>query len=400
MIIEKITTYSDLLKMQPVWDEILQKSCDNLALLTFDVIKTEWQHLGWEFDTHRQMTPFILILKEDNEILSIASFVKEKRKLYGFPVVCIRPLCNIHADRVDIIIVKNSAKIVDAIINYLTAEESPWDVLMMKNVSSESDFMGQILSLRKTIKMGILPGYSSPFVKVNASWQKYFEGRSRNVRSKLKNKLNRLTRDKCQVSAREYRTSDELEFALGKAFQIDMKSWKAEEGTAISSTEKSRRYWHSLTQELSIKDRVRIWILWINNDPVAFEYHIVYCDKVYSLKWSYDKDYQRYSPGLLLKYASMKAFWDRNVTEVDLLGNSDSFKVQWTDMIRYHYNIYIFNKAFYSKFLHHFIFGLRKLLLHFGLLNSNKNPKMPDSLGLHISDKDSNSHASTTPSAK
>jgi len=108
-----------------------------------------------------------------------------------------------------------------------------------------------------------------------------------------------------ELHAKEYKSPSDIEFALNIAFDIASKSWKAKVGTAISSTDKRKDYWQALLLRFSQRGRVRIWILWLNGKPIAFEHHIIYQNRVYSLKWGYDQEYQRISPGFLLKYKSM-----------------------------------------------------------------------------------------------
>lgn len=348
--------------MESYWDACLQKSPHHLVFLTFDFIKTEWEHVGWEHDEEKRQVPFVLVVKEDDEILALFPLVKEKTRFYGFPVTCVRPLSHIHVDRSDAIIVKNPQRAITAFYEYFCRQDMSWNILMFKNILAESDMMHYADSVPPTMKIEVMNGNDSPYIQKDISWSDYLKNRSKNYHKRLKNKFNRIKKDKGNVFTREYRTQDETSYALQKAFEIDLKSWKGENGTALSSTQKTKGYWEALTNYLAGKQRVRIWLLWTDDTPIAFEYHVVYNKTFYSLKWSFDKKYQQYSPGLLLKFFSMEAFWKEDVTEIDLLGNSDSFKEDWAENKRSHCNLYIFNSGFYSRAVYFTIFMFRRAM--------------------------------------
>ena len=364
--IERITKFSELKRLQPFWDDVLQKSEHNLVFLSFDFIEAEWENIGWELDEEKELSPFILVVKEQEEILGLLPFVKEWKRFYGLPVTMIRSLGHQYLDRSDMIISRKPREIMEKVFAYFEHEETSWNVLFFQNVAEGSFLITYAAAPHGSSHvMGCKPGYRSPCVKKRGTWTDYIRSRSKNYHKRLNNKTNGLIKHAGTIVAREYRAPEEVDLALSIAFDIDSKSWKAQEGTAISSTEKSRKYWQTLTKYLAERGRVRIWILWAGDRAIAFEYHVVYNKTVYSMKWSYDREYRRYSPGLLLKHRSMEAFWSEDIAEIHLLGTSDKFKEQWTDEKQIHYNLYLFNNTIYSRIVDFLVFRLRDLFLKF-----------------------------------
>ena len=362
MQVERISEYNSFLKMESYWDDLLHKSAYNLVFLTFDLIKTEWEHLGWEIAKEVILEPFILLVRENDEIVAIFPFVKGKMSFYGFPITYIRPLTNIYTDRFDVIFIKKPLEVFKRVIDYFKTEETGWNLLTFNNIE-ESSYLIKYASSTSDFKIGIMNGHRSPYVDTNIDWRDYIESRSKNCHKQLRNKLNRIERGGDKIIAREYHGPEEVKCALDIAFDIDMKSWKAKNGTGISSTSKTKNYWHTLTRHLSQKNRVGIWLLWLNDKAIAFDYHVIYDKKIYSLKCSYDEAYQRYSPGFLLTYEILKSIWSTGIREVDLLGSTDLAKEVWTAKKRQHYNIYIFNNNFYPNLIHYIVFRIRVLLL-------------------------------------
>lgn len=360
MTIEKITEINEFNKLEPVWDGILQKSQNNLLFLSFDFIKTEWENIGWELEEGKKLRPFVVVVKENDEILGLFPFVKERKQLYGMPVTMIRSLGHTYLDRSDVIITDKPRAAVEKMFQYFEESDTSWNLLLMQNIIRNSPFTSIAADLHKKnkFKLGVKHGYQSPYVEKNMPWPEYVKSRPRSVQKVIKNKTNRLERNVGKITTCVYNTPAEVESALQTAFDIDSRSWKSLEGTAISSTERSRQYWKSLTSYLTVKGQVKIWILWVDDKAIAFEYNVLHDKKVYSLKKSYDKEYQRYSPGLLLKYKVMESIWQEDVVEIDLLGISDISKEQWTNKKRKHNNVYIFNNTLYSRIGYLFIFRL------------------------------------------
>jgi hypothetical protein len=361
--IERITDFREFLKMENDWDALLKKSQHDLVFLSFPFIKTEWENAGWEFPEEKKLTPFILVAKENDKIIGLFPFIKEQKKVYGIPLTVIRMLGHSYLDRSDMIILDKPRTVVDEVLRYLIINEPSWNLLFMQNIPVTSSFVEHAAAFyrNKKFKLGIKPGYLSPYVEKNISWGDYVKSRSDNFHKRLKNKTNRLTKNIGEITARLYSSSSEIKTALQIAFEIDSKSWKGEEGTAISSTLRAKKYWRALSDYLAKRGLVKIWILWAGDKAIAFEYAVVHAKKVYSMKWSYDKDYHQYSPGLLLKYKAMEFYWHSDAIEVDLLGVSDSFKEQWTDKKNRHYNIYLFNDTSYSQIAYFIIFKIIKL---------------------------------------
>jgi CelD/BcsL family acetyltransferase involved in cellulose biosynthesis len=352
LTIERISNIDDMKRFKPVWDKLLKRTSHNLIFLSYDFIIAEWENIGWERSADPPPSPFILVVREADEIIGIFPLMKLHTKFYGLPITMVTSLGDQYLTQ-DMIISKNSDDILDKVLEYLRMAESSWNLLSFRNVAVDSLLVANVAkALRDTHPVGFKSGNQSPYLRKQGDWSAYIKARSKNYHKRLNNKTNGLTRNVGEIVAREYRSPEAAAQGLEVAFEIDAKSWKAQEGTAISSTERSKKYWKSLTSRLAAQDRVRIWILWTGSRAIAFEYHAIYNSIVYSMKWSYDKEYQQYSPGMILKHRSMESFWNEDIIGIDLLGSCDDFKEQWAKEKRLHTNIYIFNQTFYSKLLH------------------------------------------------
>jgi hypothetical protein len=348
--VDKITKLEDFLMLASDWEEAIEKSTETSVFLTFEFIRAEWENLGWESISDGDISPLILIVRNGEEIAGIFPFLKEKTVLFGLPVLRLRAFGNLYLDRTAMILVNNHQHVIEKALWFLMKEEGSWNIIYLQNVSPDTLLAAYIEKCSRSLKIKLetVPGYRSPYIARHSSWQEYFALRSSNFHKQIKNKTNSLNKKVGNFSVFEYRTPEDVDQAMSIVFKIDSNSWKGNAHTSLSATVRSMAYWKILTKYLADKGRVRIWILWVNADPVAFEYHVKFDNKIYSMKWSYDNRFQKYSPGLILKLKSTESFWNEGIDEIDLLGIEDHFKLTWSNSIRHHDNIYLFNNTAYS----------------------------------------------------
>lgn len=359
LTIEKITKFEDFLKLEDEWNTVLEQSDTNIVFLSFEFLRTEWECLGWENPLPENFNVFILIAKEDGKIKGILPLVKYKTTFSGFPIKKIRVLGKLSMRR-GIIITSQYEEVLIAILKYFINTEWDWNIIEFVQILKHSRYTELIEDISRENGLGtfLIDSQTSPYIEVNKGWEEYFRERSKNFHKSLNNKINKLSQ-RGHFECREYHTLEEIEEALPIIFEIDLKSWKGKEGTAISSSEASKRLFILLSKYFAKREGISIWILWLNDIPIAFEYHLIYNKIVYSLKWSYDEEYNMFSPGLVLKKASTEYFFKKGFKEIDLLGRADSFKLKWTDKTRQLCTIYISNRDFYSKLIYNYEFKFK-----------------------------------------
>jgi hypothetical protein len=94
---------------------------------------------------------------------------------------------------------------------------------------------------------------------------------------------------------------------------------------------------------------------------------LFYRDKLFSLKPGYDPEYASFSPSNLLYLLLLQDFFSsRHVSEYDLLGADEDWKLQWTSFSREHCWMFVLSRSPSSRLLH---------LLKFRVLPALRNQK-------------------------
>jgi hypothetical protein len=104
---------------------------------------------------------------------------------------------------------------------------------------------------------------------------------------------------------------------------VDDRSWKAAAGQSM----RQRGRQAALYSRLISQGTATVTFLRHRGTPVAFRIDAQAGARLACLKWSYDQEYARYSPGAYLLTAGLLAEWSgRGVTTIDLFGGPDHLK--------------------------------------------------------------------------
>ncbi|GAA2640938.1 hypothetical protein GCM10009863_67710 [Streptomyces axinellae] len=110
--------------------------------------------------------------------------------------------------------------------------------------------------------------------------------------------------------------------AAEDVLRVDDRSWKATCGQNMRTRGQDRLY-----RRLVTVGTLTAAFLRDGDRPVAFRLDARVKDLLSCLKWSYDEDYRRYSPGLYLLTEGLRREWSgRGVRVVDLHGGPDTLK--------------------------------------------------------------------------
>jgi len=185
----------------------------------------------------------------------------------------------------------------------------------------------------------------TPFILIDSSWEDYYAARSVKFRKVMRNKINRVKRQG-SFNIEKISEKKELEKVLPVLFKISAKSWKSKENLPLSYKEKETAFYKNFTEVGGENGWIDVWLLKINGKPAAFEYHLRYEKKIYSIRADYDEEYRDLSPGSFLEYNIMKSLFENSqIKEFDFCGESYQYTLNWTNTIKSHTTFVIFNNS-------------------------------------------------------
>ncbi|HNP59526.1 MAG TPA: GNAT family N-acetyltransferase [Nitrospirales bacterium] len=248
----------------------------------------------------------------------------------------------------------DQSRCVAAFFSYLYEAENEWDVMKLRGLKKQSTTMHLLEDfLKKNPRRWIWDtSIESPFLPIKTDWENYYKNLSKNLRNSIRRGIKDI--QKCgTLKTLDYSTPDRVDVGIEIIYEISERSWQAQEGTDISSG-KDGRFYASFAKAAADRGWLNLKILFLDDHPIAFEYNICFGGTVYELKSGYDQAYRQFSPGKILMRYNVEYFISNKFSEIDFMGASDDYKLQWTKLVCPYTNLWMYAQKKKSM-VHYFI---------------------------------------------
>ena len=141
-------------------------------------------------------------------------------------------------------------------------------------------------------------------------------------RTSLRSRERRL-REKGKVELRFLDTLKLWEEGLEAIKSIEEDSWKVGAGTAITVQDFQWEFYRRYAPIAAAAGTLRIPVLHLDDEPVAYDYALLHHGVYYLMKTSYKNKWHDSYPGFVLRYLLMDWTYSQNVGEIDFLGKDE-----------------------------------------------------------------------------
>ncbi len=346
--VEVITDYQVFIEFEPTWNRLVDE-----AGVEFPFVRHEWVRALWECFDHGGSL-HIVVVREDDCPIAIAPLMLDRVKMYGIPVRRLRGIANIYTERFDFILSAHPAECCAAIWTYLAEHDREWDVLELRQLTAESSAMAYMPreDIERRLLMTEWIASDSPYVPVRDLWEVYFKSLKKAHRANIRKSQHHLESSaplKLEVVDSNVRLDADIEEALN----LEAVAWKDEGGTAIRSRPDSMAFYRQILHAAGEQGWLRIYFLTLGSKRIAVRIALLFRNKVYMLKSGYDPEYAASSPGHVLCHKILDEAWRLKFDEVDFLGNTERWKLNWARDLRRHFWLFAFPKRLKPRFLHY-----------------------------------------------
>lgn len=324
----------------PQWDQMFE-SGEHEASLSVDwtraLLKTHLE--GASF--------FVIVLRDSTQVHGIVPLcIREVRK-HGLSLLTMFPIAeyfNTHSD----ILLKNSSKELSRILlEALFSVEYKWDVFRINRFVETNPLLDSITHNLKdnfAYKYDTQRAEPSFFMELDNSYEDFLGKRSANFRYQIKRVTKRM-RSLGDVHFLRNQDFGDFDKAYNIILSIEQKSWKHKHGTAIGSTEKQREFYRELGRRAFKRRWLRLCILCLKDQPIAFEMGLVKNKKYYGVHGSYDEEFKKWNPGTTLLARFIEDLIHEGIEEYDWFGEPFEFQRRWTDKFRWHESLLLYNNT-------------------------------------------------------
>jgi CelD/BcsL family acetyltransferase involved in cellulose biosynthesis len=344
--VETIVDYSAFLDLEKSWNDAVERACIPHPFLRHEWVRTWWDCFGRDRQLH------ILVVRSLGRIVAIAPLMWETTRMYGLPVRQLRLIHNDHTPRTDVIVTEGSQEAYRAIWNALQEMRDRWDVLLLSQIPKDSPTRTIILNLATADghPTGTWSSGESPYLELAGTWGTYYSALSSKFRQNLRNRLSRLTQIG-EPALEVVRDPESITCACGDALRLEASGWKQEAGTSICSDASVHEFYSVLARKGAEREWLQLMFLTVNGRRIATSYGSVYDGRLFLFKTGYDPEYAKCSPFKLLTYFATREAYGAGLSEVDFLGDTEPWKLEWTTTTRAHDWVFVFANTHRGRLL-------------------------------------------------
>ena len=162
------------------------------------------------------------------------------------------------------------------------------------------------------------------------------ETHSRKARHELR-RLERRLAEKGNLVYRELQIRDDAAQWIQTFLDLESRGWKGKCGSALACRDADRGFFVRWASEAARRGRLMMLALTVGGRTVAMKCNVLAGAGAYAFKITYDEDYARYSPGVLLEMENIRRFHARgNLAWMDSCADPSNWMMNriWPDRRR------------------------------------------------------------------
>jgi CelD/BcsL family acetyltransferase involved in cellulose biosynthesis len=214
-------------------------------------------------------------------------------------------------------------------------ERTPWQAAVFRSVQLDHpDWLGLMEACRAAGWSVVeSPLFRAGCVKLDRPWKEWEDSWTSSRRKSYQRCIKRAEKEGLvQLEICDPTDPEEASQLLRDACEIEHRSWKGVQGTSILSRPAVYSYYDGQVRDLARQNCVRFVFLTVNTQRIAFSFHWLRQQFMYSPKIGYDAAYQHVSPGRILEYLHFQTLCQAGrVTLVDFMGPCPQGHEHWAN---------------------------------------------------------------------
>jgi CelD/BcsL family acetyltransferase involved in cellulose biosynthesis len=285
-------------------------------------------------------TIHVAALLEGDELIGALPFRCHTVQMHGIPLNAVDVCSNVVSYHADLTATRGHERLLKDALDF--AHRGKWDVLHFANATDDGAVPGALAALTDRHAWTVIDevGESSPYVRIESSWDDFLKTRSKKLRANITRSVRRMK--ECGETAMLWfdGTADSAPL-LDYIMEIEKRSWKFDAGTAILPGNTEGEYHRRLLPALVEMDALFANVLMVHDKPAAYVLGCRHNGWIGQLKTSFDSSLQ--DAGSRVIDESLRKAFEVSAQIYDFLGAATPHKLKWTDNVRSHRNYWIYS---------------------------------------------------------
>ncbi len=277
----------------------------------------------------------LLRARRGERSVAFAPLIEKRWRLLGVPLALWQSASNEHSQRTEWALAPDDQDgATGALWDHLRGRS--WEALLLRDIVRDGPIDRAIGAgaERDGFLVARWPSLESPWLPVVSP-----EELERSLDGKFRANLRRRRRKLAghgELLLQRVDSAEGLDEALAEGFRLEASGWKGQQGTAMSCTPQTRRFYTALARVAAEQRSLALYFLRAGGRAVAFHFGLQMGGRYFLLKPGYDEALGECSPGQLLVDEVLRDLSRRGAREFDFLGPRMTWKLDWTRRLRSH----------------------------------------------------------------
>jgi hypothetical protein len=304
---------SSIEELRNDWDDLVLRSSAPNFFSTWEWAKAWWDVYG------KGKREWIWALFSSGELVGIAPLYLSGKSLNfmgkGF------------ADRLDFIIQRGKEELFfEYFLSFLLNDQS-WELLDFSELSAQSSTLQYFKKFSPFSSLRILPQSKLPFLTLPSSWNDFLKRFNKKRRDKVNYYPRLLSRN---FSWRiEEKNDEQLQEGLLELYRLHLSRFKKKLMPTPVLLPSFRDFHLRLAEELSGKNILKLFLLYLDEKPVAALYGFEFGDRFYFYLSGQDDHFRQYGLGFVLQTFAIKEAIEKGLKFFDFLRGMEAYKLHW-----------------------------------------------------------------------
>jgi CelD/BcsL family acetyltransferase involved in cellulose biosynthesis len=306
-----------------------------------------WIEAWWDAFAADDASMHVICVRDDSRrltavlpLMRIGSGIGARRRL--------KSIFNFHSNRTEVLVDPDRPDALAELVAFLAGEHALWDVLELVWMPEDSPLFRLLAgAVGEELHVHAVRTNESPYLDLSGSYRNYYEARF--VPKKRRQDRWALRQvEKLGGRLELIRDSASLHATVDAFLAVEDLGWKGRLGSSMNHDPRVRAFVHDIA-ERAADDALLIVMLSIEERAAAFLFGLEWRGTFNFLKTSYDPAFSALSPGRLVINRAIEESFARNLRRFDFLGAADDYKLRYTDSVRPHSTIFLYNSGVLSR---------------------------------------------------
>ena len=344
--------------------EVVERWADQWRSLCNEAVDDQpFYHPEWIAAHIRAFTPqsrvVLLTVSFQEKLLFVLPLLQEWSVFSGVPLRKLRGPVNSHSCRFDA--VRHASSQGDAAVvaawNYLQSLRG-WDLLELHEVPEGGTISALALAASSSgVHTAQVPMLLNPYVPVPADPDNL---KKLPVNARLRGKLRHIHRELDGQGDLKFLRIDKADRSvLDRFYELESAGWKGAEGSAIACNPHIRQFYDEIAQAAERFGYLCMYSLELNGELLASHFGLSHGGRYFSPKIAYNEKFPQYAPGHLIVSEILQDCASRGISEYDITGVTDDWKMKWTSEARAKFMYFVFRQGLPGSLAHAIRFRVR-----------------------------------------